>query len=142
MRFACSPVARTILALLSAGAFSGKNGSGAFALHGEPGFTGSGPIEVVMELARVVGQVVATVRSKGLPHNSLLLVDMLDHEGNSTGRREVALDTIGAGEGEWVILVRGSAASRVCSPETPLDLAVVGIVDQVSSRAGTMYSKN
>lgn len=94
-----------------------------------------------MELGKVAGQVVATVRAKGLPHNSLLLVDLLDSEGNPTGRRDVALDTIGAGEGEWVILVRGSAASRVCSEETPLDLAVVGIVDQVSSRSKTLYSK-
>ena len=98
--------------------------------------------EVVMELARVAGQVVATVRSTGLPHNSLLLVDLLDAEGNPSGRRDVALDTIGAGEGEWVILVRGSAASRVCSVEAPLDLAVVGIVDQVSCRAKTIYSKS
>ena len=95
-----------------------------------------------MELARVAGQVVATVRSTGLPHNSLLLVDLLDSEGNPSGRRDVALDTIGAGEGEWVILVRGSAASRVCPVEAPLDLAVVGIVDHVSCRAKTIYSKS
>lgn len=95
-----------------------------------------------MELGKVAGQVVATVRAKGLPHNSLLLVDLLDSNGEPTGRRDVALDTIGAGEGEWVILVRGSSASRVCSEDTPLDLAVVGIVDQVSCRTGTIYSKN
>lgn len=95
-----------------------------------------------MELAKVAGQVVATVRTRGLPHNSLLLVDLLDGEGRPTGRRDVALDTIGAGEGEVVILVRGSAAARVCAPDTPLDLAVVGIVDQVSSRSKTIYSKN
>ena len=94
-----------------------------------------------MELAKVAGQVVATVRAKGLPHNSLLLVDLLDSEGRPTGRRDVALDTIGAGEREWVILVRGSAAARVCPGESPLDLAVVGIVDQVSSSAKTLYSK-
>lgn len=95
-----------------------------------------------MELGKVTGQVVATVRAKGLPHNSLLLVELIDSSGQPSGRREVALDTIGAGEGEWVILVRGSAASRVCNQDTPLDLAVVGIVDQVSSRTETYYSKN
>lgn len=95
-----------------------------------------------MELARVVGQVVATVRARDLPHNPLLLVELLDPEGNATGKRDVALDIIGAGEGEWVILVRGSAASRVCAENTPLDLAVVGIVDQVSSRGKNLYSKN
>ena len=95
-----------------------------------------------MELGKVVGQVVATVRAKGLPHNSLLLVEFVDQEGRGTGREAVALDTIGAGEGELVLLVQGSAASRVCSPDTPLDLAVVGIVDQVSGGGGTTYSKN
>lgn len=95
-----------------------------------------------MELGKVTGQVVATVRDKGLPHNSLLLVELIDASGNTTEKPHVALDTIGAGEGEWVILVRGSAASRVCNQDTPLDLAVVGIVDQVSSRAKTLYSKN
>jgi ethanolamine utilization protein EutN len=95
-----------------------------------------------MELAKVVGQVVSTVRVKDLPHNSLLVVDLLDSQGNPTGRRDVALDTVGAGEGEWVLLVRGSAAARVCSPDTPLDLAVVGIVDQVSSGGKTVYAKH
>jgi microcompartment protein CcmK/EutM len=95
-----------------------------------------------MELGRVAGQVVATVRAKALPHNSLLLVELLNAAGEPDGRRDVALDTIGAGEGEWVILVRGSAASRVCPPGTPLDLAVVGIVDQVSNQTETLYVKH
>jgi len=95
-----------------------------------------------MELAKVAGQVVSTVRIKGLPHNSLLVVDLLDNEGSPTGRRDVALDPIGAGEGEWVLLVRGSSAARVCSPDTPLDLAVVGIVDQVTSGGKTIYAKH
>lgn len=95
-----------------------------------------------MELGKVAGQVVATVRAHNLPHNSLLLVDLLDSSGEPTGESHVALDTIGAGEGEWVILVRGSSARKVLEGEPPLDLAVVGIVDQVSSRAKTLYRKN
>ncbi len=95
-----------------------------------------------MELGKVAGQVVATVRASTLPHNSLLLVDLLDSEGKPTGERHVALDPIGAGEGEWVILVRGSSARKVCTPDSALDLAIVGIVDQVSCRAKTLYKKN
>ena len=85
---------------------------------------------------------VATARAPGLPHNSLLLVDLLDSNGESSGQRHVALDPVGAGEGEWVILVRGSSARNVCSPDSSVDLAVVGIVDQVSSRAKTLYKKH
>lgn len=95
-----------------------------------------------MELGRVVGQVVATVRSEGLPHNSLLLVEILGSDGSPTGESHVALDPVGAGEGEWVILVRGSSARKVAHDDAPLDLAVVGIVDQVSSKGKTLYSKN
>lgn len=95
-----------------------------------------------MELGKVAGQVVATVRAPQLPNNSLLLVDILDSSGEPTGKRHVALDPIGAGEGEWVILVRGSSARKVCGPESALDLAIVGIVDQVSCRAKSLYKKN
>lgn len=95
-----------------------------------------------MELAKVTGQVVATVRTQGLPHNSLLLVELIGPNGEPTGESHVALDPIGAGEGEWVILVRGSSARKVTNNDSPLDLAVVGIVDQVSSREKTLYRKN
>ena len=52
-----------------------------------------------MELAKVIGQVVSTVRCPGLPYNSLLLVDLLNEKGESIGRSQVAADPIGAGEG-------------------------------------------
>lgn len=94
-----------------------------------------------MEIGRIAGQVVSTVRAKDLPYNALLMVDLLDRQGEPTGKMEVALDVIGAGEGEWVILVRGSSARNICGQDSPVDLAVVGIVDQVSSRGQTLYSK-
>lgn len=94
-----------------------------------------------MEIGKVSGQVVSTVRAKDLPYNALLLVDLLDKQGEPTGNMDVAVDVIGAGEGEWVILARGSAARKVCGEHSPVDLAVVGIVDQVSSRGKTLYSK-
>lgn len=70
--------------------------------------------ETYMELAKVIGQVVSTVRCPGLPYNSLLLVDLLNEKGESIGRSQVAADPIGAGEGEWVIVSRGSSASTDC----------------------------
>jgi ethanolamine utilization protein EutN len=95
-----------------------------------------------MEIGRVAGQVVATVRARSLPLNSLLLVDLLDARGEPTGESHVALDPIGAGEGEWVLLVRGSSARKAADNDSPLDLAVVGIVDQVSSRGKILYRKS
>ena len=63
-----------------------------------------------MELGKVIGQVVSTVRDQGLPNLTFLLVNIVDEHGNVTFPSQVAADTIGAGEGEMVLLVRGSSA--------------------------------
>lgn len=94
-----------------------------------------------MELGKVVGQVVSTVRDAGLPNMSLLLVEIIDSQGNSTGTSQIATDPIGAGEGEWVLLVRGSSARNSVGHDSPVDLSIVGIVDIVSSSSKTVYRK-
>ena len=95
-----------------------------------------------MELAKVIGQVVSTVRCPGLPYNSLLLVDLLNEKGESIGRSQVAADPIGAGEGEWVIVSRGSSARFAIDKDAPLDLVIVGIVDHVNAGKAAIYRKN
>lgn len=94
-----------------------------------------------MEIGKISGQVVSTIRAREMPHNALLLVDILDKNGQSTGKTDVAIDVIGAGEDELVVLVRGSSARNVVGQHAPVDLAVVGIVDQLSSRGQTLFSK-
>ncbi len=94
-----------------------------------------------MELAKVVGQVVSTVRDVGLPNLTFLLVDIVDAGGKVVLPAQVAADTIGAGEGEWVLLVRGSSARLIMEGKNPLDLSVVGIVDQVTAGKKTIYRK-
>lgn len=95
-----------------------------------------------MQLGRVTGQVVSTVRCADMPYNSLLLVELLDGEGSATGERLVAADPIGAGEGEWVIVTRGSSARCPFGANTPVDAAIVGIVDHVNCGAVAVYRKN
>jgi microcompartment protein CcmK/EutM len=94
-----------------------------------------------MELAKVKGQVVSTVRDSGLPNLTFLLVDIVDEHGKVTFPSQVAADTLGAGEGELVLLVRGSSARMILEGKTPLDLSVIGIVDQISSGKEAIYSK-
>lgn len=94
-----------------------------------------------MELGKVIGQVVSTVRDTGLPNLTFLLVNIVDEHGNVTFPSQVAADTIGAGEGEMVLLVRGSSARMVLEGKAPLDLSVIGIVDQISSGKEAIYSK-
>lgn len=94
-----------------------------------------------MELGKVVGQVVSTARDIGLPNLTFLLVDIVDPEGKVLFPGQVAADTLGAGEGEIVLLVRGSSARMILEGKPPLDLSVVGIVDQVTSGKKQLYSK-
>lgn len=94
-----------------------------------------------MELGKIVGQVVSTVRDEGLPNMTFLLVDIVDPEGKVLFPGQVAADTMGAGEGELVLLVRGSSARMIMEGKPPLDLSVVGIVDQVTSGKDTLYKK-
>ena len=94
-----------------------------------------------MELGRVTGQVVSTVRDPGLPNLKFLLVDIVDALGSVICSGQVAADILGAGEGEMVLLVRGSSARVVMEARTPLDLSVIGIVDQVTSRDTVFYNK-
>lgn len=94
-----------------------------------------------MELGKVRGQVVSTVRDAGLPNMTFLLVDIVDEKGNVTFPSQVAADSIGAGEGELVLLVRGSSARLIREGKTPLDLSVIGIVDQITSGKEAVYTK-
>ena len=96
-----------------------------------------------MELAVVIGQVVSTVKSAGMNKERLLLVDFVDAEGKSHGRPQVAADRIGAGDGEWVLVTQGSSARRTSSEaeSLPIDMSIVGIVDEVVMQGRVAYHK-
>ena len=83
-----------------------------------------------MQLARVIGTVVATVKNESLQGRTLLVVQTLDRHLNSTGKPMVAVDAVGAGVGELVFWCRGKEASFPFKREdTPTDCTIVGIVD-------------
>jgi ethanolamine utilization protein EutN len=97
-----------------------------------------------MQLAKVVGQVVATVKAGGLDGFKLLMVQ--DGTGASPAPADgpvyVAVDLVGAGEGELVLVVNGSGA-RVCADAAaaPVDSAVVAIADSVIRNGDVTYRK-
>jgi microcompartment protein CcmK/EutM len=83
-----------------------------------------------MQLARVVGEVVATIKDPNLSGITMLVVQPIAASGEDTGRALVALDSIGAGVGEHVFFVRGREAAFPFYPaEPPADATVIGIVD-------------
>jgi microcompartment protein CcmK/EutM len=83
-----------------------------------------------MHLARVIGDVVMSVKDPGLAGIKLLLLQPLTPERQPAGRPLVAVDSVGAGVGEEVFYVRGKEASFPFYPaEPPVDAGIVGIVD-------------
>lgn len=88
-----------------------------------------------MDLARVIGRVVCTMKNADLQGVTLLLVQPVDPRGRDTGRPLVAVDSVGAGAGETVFFVTGREASFAFLPRhVPADATVVGIVDSVHLR--------
>jgi microcompartment protein CcmK/EutM len=83
-----------------------------------------------MQLARVIGDVVATRKDENLSGRTLLVLQPIDASGGPSGRTLVAVDSVGAGVGETVFFVRGKEAGFPFLPaEVPVDAGVVGIVD-------------
>ena len=83
-----------------------------------------------MQLARVIGDVVATRKDEQLSGIKLLIVQPLSPDHRPVGRPLVAVDAVGAGVGEHVFFVRGKEASFPFYPvEAPVDAGIVGIVD-------------
>ena len=83
-----------------------------------------------MQLAKVIGDVVATRKDDNLHGLKLLVLQPITADGSPAGRTVVAADAAGAGVGETVFFVRGKEASFPFYPtEVPTDAGIVGIVD-------------
>jgi len=87
-----------------------------------------------MLIARVIGDVVATQKDPSHNARKILLVQPLNLDGSDRGEAVLALDAVDAGIGERVLLsTEGfSAMTAVGRPNSPIDAAVIGVVDEVS----------
>ncbi|HZL88249.1 MAG TPA: EutN/CcmL family microcompartment protein [Pirellulaceae bacterium] len=101
-----------------------------------------------MFVAKVTGSLVSTQKVSSMKGFKLLVVEPFRVEPNkrdslvTTGRTFVAVDTLGAGVGDFVLLTQGSSARM--TPETknmPVDAVVIGIVDTVHVDQGCVYSR-
>jgi microcompartment protein CcmK/EutM len=85
-----------------------------------------------MLLAKIVGTVVATRKDPRLVSSKLMLARPIDPKGKIEGNYLVAIDTVDAGIGETVLIVSGSSARMAAGlKDTPVDAAIVGIIDSV-----------
>lgn len=101
-----------------------------------------------MLIAKVTGSMVATQKVDSMKGRKLLVVEPYRVDPQSrdrlvgTGRSMVAVDTVGAGEGEMVVITQGSSARL--TPETkslPIDTVIIGIIDTVVVGTQRIYDK-
>lgn len=85
-----------------------------------------------MHIAKIMGTAVSTVKDTRLEGSKLLLVCEADQAGKTSGKPFVALDRVGAGEGELVLVATGSTA-RVAAGDvnSPVDATIVAILDSL-----------
>jgi ethanolamine utilization protein EutN len=94
-----------------------------------------------MIVCRVIGQAVATVKTDSLRAVSLMLVRPADNAGAETGDSFVAVDTVGAGDGELVLVAYGSAAREAIRTPGPIDAAIVAILDSLTVGGKRTYTR-
>ena len=101
-----------------------------------------------MFVALVTGSVVATQKTESMTGHKLLVVEpyRLDEKTRDrlvpTGRTFIAVDTLGAGEGQFVLVTQGSSARL--TPETkslPIDAVIIGLVDTVRIEGKEVFNR-
>ncbi|HEV8385550.1 MAG TPA: EutN/CcmL family microcompartment protein [Candidatus Acidoferrales bacterium] len=86
-----------------------------------------------MQLGRIIGTVVCTIKNPSLEGKKLLLVQPINRHGKDKGKPLVAVDSVGAGAGETIYWCKGREASYPFAPnEIPTEATIVGIVDSVN----------
>ena len=92
-----------------------------------------------MILARVAGRITSTIHHRDLAARKLLLCDKLDASGRPAGGYVIAIDTVGAGAGETVLILdEGNGARQILGVrDMPVRSVVVAVVDDVEGAAGT-----
>jgi microcompartment protein CcmK/EutM len=95
-----------------------------------------------MELGKVVGTVVATQKDEGLKGHKIQVVNLVNSDMGPTGQFVVAVDTVGAGVGEVVLVVRGSSARVTTGMNAvPVDACIVAILDSMEIEGKRVFDK-
>ena len=91
-----------------------------------------------MLIARVIGEIVATCKHPSHEGRKVLMVQPLNLDGSNRGDAVVALDAVDAGVGDRVLLCTEgfSAMTSVGRPESPIDMAVIGFIDEIEILPG------
>ena len=95
-----------------------------------------------MQIGKIIGTAVSTKKDEKLEALRLQIVEYIEPSGKSTGSHVVAVDSVGAGVGEVVLVACGSSARLTqTSKEKPVDAIIMAIVDELAGE-GSVYYKN
>jgi ethanolamine utilization protein EutN len=83
-------------------------------------------------IGEIVGLVISTSKDEGLVGKKILIVQPMNAKYEPIGNTEVAVDCVGAGAGEYVLVTTGSSARNIFdNSKSPIDRAIVGIIDNI-----------
>lgn len=95
-----------------------------------------------MLIARVVGSVVSTVKNEKLSGHKLLIVREATATNDLIGKAMVAVDTVGAGTGELVLVAQGSSARQTdLTKDSPVDAVIMAIIDSLEVEGELTFRK-
>lgn len=98
-----------------------------------------------MTLARVVGNLVSTKKKDDLVGQKLMIIQPIDNFGKDSGGEQIAVDGVGAGIGDLVIVIGEGWAARTCARAknklAPMDVAIAGIIDEYVTEENKIYQK-
>ncbi|MFH1416517.1 MAG: EutN/CcmL family microcompartment protein [Elusimicrobiota bacterium] len=95
-----------------------------------------------MEFGIITGTVVCTAKDAGISGAKLLMVQPVDDELKAASTPLVGIDSVGAGEGELVLFVKGSSARMTeATDNRPVDCTIIAIVDNIEKNGKTIFTK-
>ena len=96
-----------------------------------------------MIIAKVVGTAIASIKLDALKASKILVVCPTDTQGSTTGAAFLAVDLVGAGDGELVVVSQGSSARMAIGQSaSPADAAIIGILDSLSYGGEVAFRKD
>ena len=96
-----------------------------------------------MQIARVIGTTVATIKDEKLVGRKLLIVREADERGTAVGKPYVAVDTVDAGKDDLVLVAAGSSARQTTiTKDTPVDAVIMAVIDTLDVSGAVTYRKS
>lgn len=96
-----------------------------------------------MQIARVIGSTIATIKDEKLTGRKLLIVREADETGQAVGKPYVAVDSVDAGTGDLVLVAAGSSARQThLTKDSPVDAVIMAVIDSLELSGKVTFRKS